>query len=285
MVVNHMNTNEFFLKYNNKFLDFDGAFGSQCVDPIKAYFAEVLNLPVFKGDAINYWLFTPPGFTKIPKTMFNRPEPGDIVVFSNSPDGHIAICNWSRFFDFGGFEQNFPLGSPCHFQDHKNYKNVLGWLRPIPQSTLPKVPLKIARIGSNLPFLGGFQVFVALHSSNKISLSSRDYSGVYEGIMTQDMAYQIVDQVSPKEKFVFLFYKGTPQSVFFATYYYPKKDCMITTCPANDSRLLSFEFSHQLQTFFNQHRGSNPPVQVIDSNFPSDELIKSKYDSISKYYE
>jgi hypothetical protein len=62
-----MNYTEFALKYNKRFLDFDGEEGFQCVDVSKAYMSEVLGLTPFKGNAIDYWLTPPPNFQKIKK--------------------------------------------------------------------------------------------------------------------------------------------------------------------------------------------------------------------------
>lgn len=128
-----MNTTEFFLRWNGKYLDVDGVFGPQCVDVTKKYFLDVLGLPVFKGNAIDYWNKVVPGFKKIRNNPWNFPMPGDIIIWRNTPSnpfGHIAICNWSRLWDFSSFDQNYPIGYPCHYQYH-NYKDVVGWLRPI----------------------------------------------------------------------------------------------------------------------------------------------------------
>jgi len=91
-----MTPNEFFQKYRGKFLDFDGAFGAQCTDPIKAYFKEVLGIPPIKGNAVDYWKDIP-GFLKLPYTG-PQPKPNDIIVWGKELGqyGHIGICNWSR---------------------------------------------------------------------------------------------------------------------------------------------------------------------------------------------
>lgn len=284
-----MNIVEFFLKWRNKFLDFDGVNGPQCVDVTKQYFVDVLRLPPFKGNAIDYWTDIP-GFKRIANSWFSYPKPGDIIIWNTNvnPFGHIAIVNWVRSFDFGSFEQNFPIGSPCHYQEH-NYKNVLGWLRPLPITgpSVPKVPLKLAFLGQNLPGVE-FLYKVMEYSSNKVKFEFKDYGGAYnpgQGMITQEQSYAIVDLIKPTEKFVFIFYTPNATSSFYASYYYPAKDCVITTCPWNDPRSLSFEFAHQIQMFYNTHRGSNMPVQIVDSNFPTDELIRSKYDSVSQYYQ
>lgn len=283
-----MNIVEFFLKHNNKYLDFDGTSGPQCVDVSKAYIAQVLGGEPFKGNAIDYWNGSVPGFKRIENNGSQRPNPGDLIIWNFQPYGHIAVCNWSRSFDMGVFEQNNPIGSPCHYAIY-NYKNVLGWLRPIVATpvppNVPKVPLEVAYLGGTAG--PEFNASVNFYSSNKIQFVGQEYGGSYDpgqGMITQSQAYAIVDQVKPKEKFIFIFYKPNTTSAFYASYYYPQKDCVITTCPGNEPRTLAFEFAHQVQIFYNTHRGSLPPVEVVDSMFPPDSMIKSKYDSVSKYY-
>lgn len=272
---------KFFLNWNKKFCDFDGILGNQCVDIVKQYFKDVLRLPIFKGNAIDYWVCPPEGFIKIKKSWFNRPEPGDLIIWNLGQYGHIAICNWSRFFDVGVFEQNNPKGSPCHYKDY-SYLGVLGWLRPI---LLPKIPLEIARIGAKLPPGEEFMRDVGVYSSGKITTLINDYNASFTGTLTQDLAYDFVDFVNPKEKFIFIFYQGGQDQVFYKTYYYPKRDCIITTCPGVESRLLAFEFAHSIQTYYNTHRAGRPYVEIIDNFSPPDELIKQKYDSVSEYYQ
>ena len=155
------------------------------------------------------------------------------------------------------------------------------------QPVFPKVPLQISCIGSNQ--LGEvFKQEVMKYSSGIISLNVTNYPASYNGKIIQDVAYSIVDSIRPIEKFVFIFYAPSFPNDYYTSYYYPKFDCVITTCPGNDSRLLAFEFAHQLQFYYNEHRGNLPPVDVTDvpSNNAQlmDDLIKSKYDSVSKFY-
>jgi hypothetical protein len=276
-----MNIADFFLEWNGKICN-TGSYPGQCVNIIKQYYVEVFNRPAIAGNAIDYQYQT--GFIK--KTIFSKPLPGDIVIFNYGKLGHIGICNWTTFFSFNCFEQNNPVGSPCHFVTHYTYASVLGWVHYEPV-VLPKNPLVVACVGLNLPLGEAFLGQVAKYASGKIICILNDYLipvNVTSGMLDQDHAYEIVDIVKPKEKFIFIFYPSNSTSSFYATFYDPMNDCMITTCPGTDARSLAFEFSHQLQEFFNEHRGSNLPVQVVDSNYPSDDLIFSKYNSVSKFY-
>ena len=273
---------DFFSKYNNKFLDYDNAYGNQCVDLVKAYFKEVLNLNPIQGDAIQYWWKVPQGFTAIKNTPLNYPQQGDLIVWNYPPNGHIAICQSANLLSLVCFEQNNPIGSPCHSAKH-NYKSVLGWLRPNP--IFPKVPLQIACIGSKMPDIASWQAEVSKYSSGKISFNVVQYTKDIKGKIDQANAYNIIDVMNPKEKFVFIFFQGPANSNMYASSYYPSANCYITTCPFAEPRALAFEFAHQLQKFYDDNRGSLPFVEITDSNFPSDDFIKAKYDSVSKYYQ
>ena len=93
------------------------------------------------------------------------------------------------------------------------------------------------------------------------------------------------DKLNIKEKFIFIFYTPNQTSSFYASYFYPKRNCCITTAPGIEPRLLIYEFAHQLQYFYNENRGSASPVQVVDFWPPIDDLIRSKYNSISQFYQ
>jgi hypothetical protein len=125
-----MNLSDFFIKWNGKFCQ-TGSFPGQCVNIAKEYMVNFLGLPEFKGNAIDYWNKNVPGFIKIKKNYLNRPLPGDIVVFNYGILGHVGICNWTTLYQIQCFEQNNPVGSPCHFQTHLTYWSIIGWLRPI----------------------------------------------------------------------------------------------------------------------------------------------------------
>jgi hypothetical protein len=276
-----MNIQDFFIEWNGKQNDI-GTYKGECVNVVKSYFQEVLGLPPFMGNAIDYFNTPPTGFTKIKKSLLAYPQPGDIIIFNYASFGHVAIANWVRTFDLNCFGQNDPIGSPCHFKDY-SYKSILGWLRPDPAKQ--KVPLKIAMVGEILPVAGSLAPEVNKYSSGKISINVAQYNEAITTHVTQDQAYRLVDYLQPKEKFIFIFYPPSTDAVMAYTFYYPKRDCCITLSPSTDARLCTFELAHSLQIFYNVHRGSNPSVEVVDNFYPTDELIKSKYDSVSWFYQ
>lgn len=68
-------------------LDYDGAYGAQCVDLI-AYYYQFLGAPVPGGNACDYsWNALPAGWTR---TAGGTPQKGDILVYTGGY-GHVAI--------------------------------------------------------------------------------------------------------------------------------------------------------------------------------------------------
>ena len=132
-----MTIKEFFQKYNGIGVDFDGYYGFQCVDLYRQYVKEVLNFeqsPSLGNDgAYKIWdNYRKSDFDSIGNTPQAVPQLGDIIIWSKSarlPYGHISVFNYGDVNSFVSFDQNFPTGSTCHFQNH-NYEGILGWLRP-----------------------------------------------------------------------------------------------------------------------------------------------------------
>jgi len=126
----------FFDKWNGRYNNFDGAFGPQCKDVFSQFNHDLVKAPHIVGNPIILWrnynkLSTlKQYYTKIPNTPTGVPKLGDVIIFNYGSTGHIAICTQAaNIFYFTSFEQNYPLGSPCHFQAH-NYLKVVGWFRP-----------------------------------------------------------------------------------------------------------------------------------------------------------
>ena len=130
-----MTVNEFFSKYNGKFTDYDGYYGNQCMDLYRQYVKECLEYPQSKpvtGAADVWSSYLPDYYERIENTIMGVPQEGDIVIWNKNAGGgfgHIAIYHLGDINNFISFDQNWPVGSACHFQNH-NYTNVLGWLRP-----------------------------------------------------------------------------------------------------------------------------------------------------------
>ena len=128
---------EFFSKYNGKGIDWDGYYGFQCMDLAHKYAVEVVGKDFRPAPAAkDVWNQTIDGYDKIANTPTGVPQKGDIVIWGQGigPYGHIAVFYQGDVMKFTSFDQNWPIGSLCHFQPH-NYTGVLGWFHPknIPQ--------------------------------------------------------------------------------------------------------------------------------------------------------
>jgi len=122
----------FIAKYNGKRFEYDGIYPYQCVDLTKAYF-EFLGKTVRRGNAIDYKNF---GYGKewrwVANTLWNFPNPGDVVVFNTGVYGHVGIVVHANRLTLDVFSQNWPVGNVCSVKRF-NYLSprVLGWLQPI----------------------------------------------------------------------------------------------------------------------------------------------------------
>lgn len=126
---------QFFVKYNLKYIDYDGYYGYQCMDLYRQFVKEVYGCqqsPPVRGAANVWTTYNSTFFDRIPNGPVNYPQKGDIIIWDTRAGGgfgHIAIAMDARSYDFNSFDQNWPVGSRCHKQPH-NYKYVLGWLTP-----------------------------------------------------------------------------------------------------------------------------------------------------------
>lgn len=133
---------EFIAKYNSKGIDFDGAYGNQCMDLYRQYVKECIggqqSAPV--PSAKDVWeTYNKDTFERIPNTPTGVPSRGDVIIWGTTlgVHGHIAVFVEGNQNSFNSFDQNYPLKSPCHIQPH-TYKGVLGWLKPkTPTTTNP----------------------------------------------------------------------------------------------------------------------------------------------------
>lgn len=135
-----MTLQEFISKWNNKYCDFDNAYGAQCVDLARQFWKEVANItqPKSVRGACDFWTSYPTDpalnsyYNRIDNAPNNHPNPGDIVLWDNKAGGgygHIAICIKADANSFTSFDQNYPVGSPCSQWTH-NYTHVFGWFTP-----------------------------------------------------------------------------------------------------------------------------------------------------------
>lgn len=133
-----MTFQEFIEVYNGRYIDFDGYYGPQCMDLLHTYCVDVLGISDGRVLAANSakeiyenfdTVYGHEQFEKIANTPEGIPQEGDIVFWGIGTYGHVAVFVEGNVSAFRSFDQNFPVGSPCHIQNHTSYSGVLGWLR------------------------------------------------------------------------------------------------------------------------------------------------------------
>ncbi len=118
--------------------DFDGAYGTQCVDPADFYLRDVWGIaPFFVTGAVDLFGHRPDLIEWITNDAGNPnqfPQPGDMVIWGldakigTGVNGHVDIFLEGDGNNFKGLDANWPLGSQPHGQMH-TYEGVKGWGR------------------------------------------------------------------------------------------------------------------------------------------------------------
>jgi hypothetical protein len=144
-----MTLSEFVEKYKGKPVDFDGAYGAQCVDLARQYFREVWELPKQPEGVVgakdfyflHNWRPIQKEFCECTECPFGGVPPvGSVVIFNASPTnqyGHIGICveadkNRMMVFEQNGIENEKALkeGRPQKgaYIGTWSYDRLAGWL-------------------------------------------------------------------------------------------------------------------------------------------------------------
>lgn len=150
-----MNLNEFIQKNDGEHVEVTGSGDAinQCVDLANAYIRDVLGLPIIPfTNAVDFpTKVNPEHYEYVKNSPTGVPQRGDLVIWKPTP-GHIAVFLEGDTNRFSSFDQNFPLYSVCHVQEH-NYTNVIGWLHPkvvqdnisIPKKTFEELVTKATK--------------------------------------------------------------------------------------------------------------------------------------------
>lgn len=141
-----MTIDEFLNKTVKTGVDYDGAYGAQCVDLFRQYAKDVLNIPKHTGSvdpdgAKALWL----NYENLPvemdyfekKRANSTPVQGDVAVWDGTPGnkyGHVAIviCAWGKdkllVYEQDGTKKLGQEGYGARFKLRSKY-NLLGYLR------------------------------------------------------------------------------------------------------------------------------------------------------------
>jgi hypothetical protein len=135
-----MTLEEFVKKYNGKKVDYDNAYGAQCVDLFRQYTKEALGIKEHTGPCATSGgakdLFLDYDKMPVEKKYFTRSKvknwiPGDVLIWDQSPInkyGHVAIFLAKLGNSFLVFEQNGITQAGAEIQV-RTRDNLLGYLR------------------------------------------------------------------------------------------------------------------------------------------------------------
>lgn len=130
-----MNIQEFIDRYNGKKIDWDNAYGGQCVDLYRQYCHDVLEIPQsppVQGAADIWTTYLQEHFYQVENTPEAVPIPGSVVIWNKKAGGgygHVAVAVSGNKGSFISFDQNWNKLSVCELVTH-TYTNVIGWLVP-----------------------------------------------------------------------------------------------------------------------------------------------------------
>lgn len=131
-----MTFDEFIKNYEGKQVDYDNAFGSQCVDLFRQYSKEVLQIGEHTGAVVGgkdlYLNFDNMPLMKKHFQKVYTPHKGDIVVFNGTRTnkyGHVALVVYASRKTIVVFEQDGFNQSKGAYFNLKTFENVLGFLR------------------------------------------------------------------------------------------------------------------------------------------------------------
>lgn len=120
----------FVSQYNGRAVDFDGAYGAQCVDLIQFYNRDVVGGGRFSGNAKDIFGQDGDKYDWVRNTPAGVPPAGAIVVYGPPVGGGygdvcIALAGGNSS-SFPGFGQNYPYGTGAHVTS-RNYLGCIGW--------------------------------------------------------------------------------------------------------------------------------------------------------------
>lgn len=131
-----MTLDEFIKNYESKQVDFDRAYGSQCVDLFRQYAKEVLGIKEHTGPVEGakdlYLNFEKMALMQKYYKKVYTPQKGDIVIFGENKTnkyGHVAIVIYATNRSIVVFEQDGFNQSKGAYISIWDYSRVLGFLR------------------------------------------------------------------------------------------------------------------------------------------------------------
>lgn len=191
-----MTYNEFKNKYIGKGIDFDGWYGYQCMDLAHQYAVDVVGFDFDPAPAAkDVWKQNPMGYEKIPNTPTGVPQQGDIIVWGDEvgPYGHIAVFDNGDVNKFQSLDQNWPVGSLTHIQDH-NYKGVLGWFRPYDKIEGEKMTIDSATFEQLVTKSTKYDELLPRYEATEKLLHDNEETNKQKDVTINDLNNQIIEK-------------------------------------------------------------------------------------------
>ncbi len=207
-----MTLNDFISKYKNKKVDFDGAYGGQCVDLFNQYLVDMLGInnpiqmfPV--ASAYQIWDYAKDNekFERITNDPNAIPVAGDIIVWGKGvgPHGHVAIYVSGDVMKFVSFDQNWNSIQKCVEVNH-NYDDVIGWLRPVkvedkPVTKPPFIDLISAwnKLDGNKTYASVLGMFLTIVAYN-MGYITEDQFNMFDTLFLALMGFSLRDAIKKK---------------------------------------------------------------------------------------
>ncbi len=217
-----MNTDDFFNQWNGKFCEVeDESNKNQCFD-LAFQYCDFLGVPRTAIRHLNAsQIYTGPNdetiqyFEFVPNTPQGVPCKGDMIVWGGTV-GHVAVSvGEGDTNSFTSFDQNWPIGSPCHFQSH-DYTNVLGWLRPKNSPSSPsQTPTLTITDQTKIDCGEEFGVLEVQAIKSKLHDLTRDYNGAIA--QANDIMRQLKECQAQQPTMTYTVPKDSPNTASTAT--------------------------------------------------------------------
>jgi len=154
-------------------IDYDGAYGAQCVDLILAYY-NYLGVSTVSGNGKDYsWNALPSGWSRV---QGGAPKKGDILVYTAGTYGHVAIYE----SDYSTYHQNYNSHSYVErITHHYNWSGsgYWGYIRPNFSSGAQTVSVSFSKwSNSNYTFIGETNAAIGMKVS--VSGATPSYVGM-----------------------------------------------------------------------------------------------------------
>lgn len=181
--------------------------------------------------------------------------------------------------------------APTDCQIETLFKQLKAWGKPVKfhrdfnQTACPGFltlfTFKVRTFNAPLNALQALRSDVERFSKGRIALDIQEATGPEINLIPPRLLTH--DEVVPMltdDRCNIVFYQSNLPSVFASTSYLQVYPYIIADVRVNPLSL-AFEVSHALQKFYNTHRGSLDPVEILDIFTPSEALVQAKFDSVT----